>query len=63
MIYYKVIKGDIHDTKSRYTTILNELLTKEEKAKNFPTIKENCFRICDVDLDKTYIFFGARFER
>ena len=31
MVYYKVIKGDIHDTKSGYTTILNELLTKEEE--------------------------------
>ena len=63
MLYYKVIKGDIYDSKTGYTTILNELVTKSEKAKFFPSIKENCFKLCDIDIQKTYIFFGTRFER
>ena len=63
MLYYKVIKEDVYDYSTGYTTLKNELLTKEEKYVKFPRVKEVCFRAVDINLNDTYIFFGARFER
>lgn len=62
MKYYKVVKDNIHDPKTGYTTVNNELLTEKERFKHFPGLRDSVFTPVQVNKNKTYFFFGARFQ-
>lgn len=62
MKYYKVIKGDIYDRKTQYTTIPNELLTPKERKKMFPSLSNSCFEETEVNKKNTWYGFGGRFK-
>jgi hypothetical protein len=61
MRYYQVITGDVHDPKTGYTTVLNELLTASEILKKFPSLDERHFIPVSINKNHTHFFFGARF--
>lgn len=62
MKYYKVVKPDMHDYFTGYTTVKDELLTSREKNRKFPHLFDDCFTEVEVSQKKIYWFFGARFE-
>lgn len=62
MLYYKVIRGDVRDHFSGYTTIKNELLTPKERNKKFRYLSDDVFQTVEVSRKKTFFNFGARFE-
>lgn len=63
MKYLRVIKGDVHDRRTSYTTVPNELLTAKERKETFPTLSDDCFEEVEVSKKNTYINFGVRFEK
>ena len=62
MTYYRVVKQDVFDYSTEYTTIKNELLTPKERERKFPSLSAKCFEKVDVSRARTYWFFGSRFE-
>ena len=62
MKFYKVIKGDVYDRESGYTTVLEELVTEKERRKYFPSVKNDAFECVNISKSKIYFLFGARFE-
>lgn len=62
MKYLRVTKGDVHDRRTSYTTIFNELLTPRERKEMFPTLSDDCFEEVEIDKKNTYTNFGVRFE-
>ena len=63
MKYLRVVKGDVHDRRTSYTTVTNELLTAKERKEMFPTLSDDCFEEVEVSKKNTYINFGVRFEK
>ncbi len=62
MKFYKVIKGDVHDYFTGYTTVENELVTQRERDTKFRYLSDSVFEEVDVSKKKTFWNFGARFE-
>ena len=62
MTYYKVLKGDINDRATGYTTIKNELLTERERETHFKTLNNSIFKIVNISKRNIYFMFGARFQ-
>lgn len=62
MKFYKVIKGDVNDYFTGYTTVKDELVTQRERDTKFRYLSDSVFKEVDVSKKKTYWFFGARFE-
>ena len=72
MLYYRVKKEYDNKRKFRYTNkekthvksddilIAGELYTQKEREKLHH--KNDCFDLVEVPKNKTYFFFGARFE-
>ena len=61
MQYYQVIKDGVFDHKTGYTTIQNELVTKKERKRCFPTLTDACFQEITLPKTNTFHSFGARF--
>lgn len=62
MKFYKVIRGDVRDHFSGYTTIENELLTEKERNRKFRYLHDSVFQEVEISRKKTFWNFGARFE-
>ena len=62
MLYYKVVKGDVYDPVSEYTTIKDELVTAKERDEMFPTLSDRCFVEVQVSEFSIVWGFGCRFE-
>ena len=62
MKFYKVVRDNVYDYLTGYTTIKNELLTEKERARKFKAVSGSCFQPVEVSRKKTYWLFGARFE-
>ena len=63
MKYYEVVRDSVHDYFTGYTTIKNELLTEKERNRKFRYLKDDIFEVVNVNKNKTFWAFGARFER
>ena len=61
MLYYRVIRGDVFDYSTEWTTIEGELLTQHERWTRFPRIKNRVFELVVVKRTDTYFFFGSRY--
>lgn len=62
MKYYRVIK-EKYDYLNKNMTVMNELLTPRERNTMFRYLGDDCFEEVEVSRKKTYISFGARFEK
>lgn len=62
MKFYKVIKDNVHDYFTGYTTVKNELVTEKERNKKFRYLNDDIFQVVDVSKKETFWLFGARFE-
>lgn len=63
MKYYRVIRDSVHDYFTGYTTIKNELLTEKERNAKFRYLNDDIFEAVNVNRNKCFWCFGARFER
>jgi len=62
MTYYRVVKDDVWDYRTGWTTIQNEILTPIERERKFPSLSSKCFEKVEISRARTYWSFGARFE-